>query len=134
MASSYIDEVYGGGSGGGGSLSFAPPPPPAPQQQPLAPAPLQQQSAISESPSFVSTILKKGVVWVIFAVLAGVSLAATIIGLRWRSITGRLARDELDQDEANVLKQKTVVTAVAAAIAVAAITLLVTRLVLKWTF
>lgn len=128
MTSNYIDEVYGGGSGSGGSLSFAPPPPPQQQQQPLTPAPLQQ------TPSFVSTILKKGVVWVIVAVLAGVSLAATIIGLRWRSITGRLARDELDRDEANVLKQKTVVTAVAAAIAVAAVTLLITRLVLKWTF
>jgi len=128
----FVDEVYGDRSLAPHPLQAPSSPPSSVYVQPLAAAapyypPLQDtQSTLST----LSSILRKGAVWIVVAAIVGLALAAVIITFRFKSIDANA--DKLNLEERNQLKQKTVLLSTVASAVVAVAVIVVTRFTLKW--
>lgn len=130
-SSRFVDEVYGGG----GYASAAPTETAADLPPPLPLLPLPSSSSSQpQQPSAISSLFRSGVVWVIVASILAIGIAASIVAIRFKMIESATTREKLDLAEQNTLKQQSVLAAIGVGAGVAAVTLVVTRIALKWHF
>lgn len=138
MAStSYLDDILGGipdggGGGGGDTVSVGPDPSDLGSDDAGSVAGSDVAPASSSVTASIKSVLQKGLVWIAVGVILGIALLATVIGLAFRSIDAKLKADQIDQPTANGKKQTAVIGALAGGAALAAVVIIVSKLVLKW--